>query len=110
MGNSTIKLQSIVDDGFRMGDIAPALASGGSSNEPALSIANDVITDMINGTPDGNPFNWKWNRFQPASFLTISHQQDYAGNSTNIGYLEDCYAVDINNTTTGLKPRRPVEV
>src|ERR1035441_6715514 len=61
-GNSTIRLQEIVDDASTLGDVAPALATGGFSMAPALSIANDVMQAMVNGGNLGQPYNWKWNR------------------------------------------------
>src|SRR5208282_1288318 len=42
-GNSTIRLQEVIDDALTLGDVAPTLALGGSSMLPALSIANDVM-------------------------------------------------------------------
>jgi hypothetical protein len=110
MGNSTITLQSIVDDASSMGDIAPALATGGFSVQPALTIANDVLTAMLLGGPDGQPMNWKWNRFYPKAFATITLQQDYiVPGLSNLGWLESAFAIDINNSSNP-KPKRAVEV
>lgn len=115
MGNSSIPLQSIVDDARRRADLAPALATGGSSDQPALSIATDVMLDMVKGGPDGQRFNWKWNRFNVTpnplgvlgpvgggSFLTNSWQQDYAvPGVVNLDWIEaDVVAVNINQQQT----------
>lgn len=95
--NSTIKLQEIVDDASTLGDVAPALATGGFSDAPALSIANDVISAMLLGGPMGQPFNWKWNRFNVTPFPTISLQQDYfVPGIVNLGWLEKAWATNIN--------------
>ena len=110
MANSTISLQSLVDDASSMGDIAPALATGGFSVQPALTIANDVLNAMLLGGPDGQPMNWKWNRFFPRPFPTISLQQDYfVPGVSNLSWIESAFALDINNTSNP-KPKRAVEV
>lgn len=107
-GNSNYILQQIVDDAQSLGDTAPALATGGFSDKPALSIADDVMTAMLLGGPAGQPFNWKWNRFNVMSFPTISWQQDYfIPGLWNLGWLEYCWAVDINSTAT---PKRKIDI
>ena len=108
--NSTITLLEIIDDAETLGDVAPALAVGGRSQAPALSIANDVMLAMIQGGPDGRPFNWKWNRFNVPAFLTISWQQDYfIPGLVQLGWLESAWASNINQTSVP-KQNVPVEV
>lgn len=98
--NSTIRLQEVVDDASTLGDVAPALATGGASMAPALSIANDVMQALVNGGPAGQPFNWKWNRYNLPPFPTISLQQDYfIPNLVNLGWIESAWAVNINQTS-----------
>ena len=98
--NSTIRLQEVVDDASTLGDVAPALATGGASMAPALSIANDVMQALINGGPGGRPYNWKWNRYNLPVFYTNSLQQDYfIPNLFNIGWIESAWAVNINQTS-----------
>jgi hypothetical protein len=98
--NSTITLQDISDQASSFGDIAPALATGGYSTQPAQSIANDVMTAFLQGTGDGNPFNWKFNSFNVTPFYTISLQQDYfVPGVVNLGWLESSYAININQTS-----------
>lgn len=115
-GNSTITLEQIVDDAASMGDLAPALAVGGFSNAPALSIANDVIAGMLLGGPNGQPFNWKWNRTNTKAFPTISYQQDYfVPGVSNVGWIESAWASNINSTQqpkqkVDLEVRRDLEV
>jgi hypothetical protein len=110
MGASTVKLQELVDDAKSYGELAPSLSVGGYSDAPALSIANDVMQNMVAGGPDGQPFNWKWNRMLETPFFVNSWQQDYfiAGLVT-LGWLESCTAVNFS-TTQYPKPVRPVEV
>jgi hypothetical protein len=101
MPNSTITLQQIVDDAKTFADLSPVLATGGFSTAPALSIANDVMNAMLLGGPNGEPFNWKWNRFNPLAFPTISWQQDYfVPNVVNLGWIESSWAVYVNMTST----------
>lgn len=110
MGNSTVQLQELVDDAKSIGDLAPALATGGYSDMPALSMANDVMQNMVAGGPDGQPFNWKWNRMNEIPFFTNSWQQDYfIPGLVTLGWLESCTAVNYS-TTQFPKPIRPVEV
>lgn len=108
--NSSIKLQELVDDAASLGDVSPALATGGMSDAPALSIANDVMQAMINGGPIAQPYNWKWNRFNVPAFATISYQQDYyLPGVVNIGWLESAWASDINQTQVN-KDKQQMEV
>ena len=101
MPNSSIQLQSLVDDAQSFGDLAPALSAGGFSDAPALSIANDVMTAMLLGGPNGQPFNWKWNRFNLPKFYTISWQQDYfIPGLVNLAWIESAWASQINLTST----------
>lgn len=109
-GNSTILLQDIVDDAATLPDLAPALATGGFSAVPALSIANDVITAMLAGGPTGQPLNWKFNRFNVTPFPTISYQQDYfVPGVVNLGWIESAWAVNINQTSVP-KQKQQLEV
>ena len=109
-GNSTIRLQEVIDDASTLGDVAPALATGGLSMLPALSIANDVMQQMINGGPGAQPYNWKWNRYNLPVFYTNSLQQDYfIPGLVNIGWLESAWAVNINQTSVP-KQNFPIEI
>ena len=109
-GNSTIRLQEVIDDALTLGDVAPTLALGGSAMLPALSIANDVMQQMINGGPAGQPYNWKWNRYNLPVFYTNSLQQDYfIPGLNNLGWLESAWAVNINQTSVP-KQNFPLEV
>lgn len=110
MPNSSITLKEVVDDASSLGDVSPALATGGLSNAPALSIANDVMQAIVNGGPAGQPYNWKWNRFNVTPFVTISFQQDYfVPGVISLGWLESCWASDINQTSIP-KQKQQVEV
>ena len=95
MGNSTIRLQQIMDQVSADGDLNPMFNNtGGFADEPALTIANDVMSELISIR-----FPWKWNRIKITPFPLTSYQQDYATSLTNLGWLEYGLRVDINNST-----------
>src|SRR6266436_3373074 len=107
MANSTTRLSSVVQHAKAHPDLASniQLAAAGSSLEPALTIANDTMIEIISQV-----FNWKWNRFSLPIFYTNSFQQDYAlPGLVNLGWLEDGYLQDINNTSYP-QPVWPIEV
>ena len=106
MSNSTIKLSQVVANAKLHPDLSPVVQSstGGLALEPALTIANQVMTTIISQN-----FNWKWNRFKYPLFYTNSFQQDYARNVLTLGWLENGVLLDINNTSTP-KPIWPMEV
>lgn len=88
------KLQQVVDFASTIGDLSPVLRAGGYSTEPAMTIASDVMTELLS-----ERFNWKFNRMIVPPFLTNSWQQDYVSAVNNIGWLEHAAAIDINNTS-----------
>lgn len=94
MANSTTTLSSITQFAKTFPELSPQAAAGGSSLEPALTICNDVMIEIISQN-----FNWKWNRFALPLFYTNSFQQDYAlPGLVNLGWLEDGVLLDVNNT------------
>jgi hypothetical protein len=110
MGNSSIQIRTLVDDARTFPEYAPVLPTGGFSDQPALSIANDVMTTFLMGTPDGKPFNWKFNRINLPSFILNSYQQDYLiPGLNNLGWLETGYAV-YQSGTVQPKNLRYIEV
>lgn len=110
MGQSTVQLQELVDDAQTFAELAPVLPTGGYSAQPALSIANDVLQAMLAGGPNGQPFNWKWNRMLDPTFFLNSWQQDYfIPDLVTLGWLESCTGTNFS-VTTAPKPVRPIEV
>lgn len=106
-GTSTT-LQDIVDEARSLADVAPALATAGYENQPALRMANTVMRAMITGGPDGQPYNWKWNRFYVPPFPTISWQQDYfVPGLVTLGWIESSWANEFNITSQP-KPKFPM--
>ena len=69
--------------------------AAGYSAYPGLTVANEVMCRIL-----AENMPWKWNRKVAAPFLTVSLQQDYVSNITDIGWLEDAWRVDINNSTS----------
>lgn len=103
--NSTKTLGGVVSYAKSFAEIAPVIQNtvGGVSLQPALTIADDVMTEMLSQS-----FNPKWNSFNLPLFYTNSFQQDYALNVVNLGWLENGTMTDINNTATP-KPIYPLE-
>ena len=106
MSNSSTSLASIVQFAKSHPEIAPVIqmAAGGSALEPALTIANDVMTDMVSQN-----FNFKWNRFMVPLLYTNTFQQDYCTNVVSLGWLEQAVLLDVNNTSMP-QPKWPLEV
>jgi hypothetical protein len=106
--NSTTTLQAVSDYVMAMGELAPVLPAAGYSVNNCLNIATDVMLDLIS-----QRFNWKWNRMKIPPWYTNSWQQDYAQIGSTftapIGWIENAYWVDINNTALP-KPTYPIEV
>ena len=90
---STLKLQDVVNSARAYPDLTPVLGKGGWEQEPALTIANDVMQRFLSSNMD-----WKFNRAKPLSILTVALQQDYVTNVTDLGWLEQGWRIDINNT------------
>lgn len=108
---STISLSKIVIYAQSIG-LLPILPRTGMANEPAMTIANDTIREMLSyGLP------WKFNRSRVQPFTTVALQQDYigvqpnggSGGITDMGWLERGNRIDINNTATP-QPNFPMEV
>ena len=109
MGNSTTSIQSVADYVSSMGELGPVLPAAGFSIANILTMASDVMRDLIS-----QRFNFKWNRMKIPPFHTNSWQQDYAGLTATtwkspLGWIENAYWIDINNTALP-KPTYPIEV
>ncbi|MCU1305170.1 MAG: hypothetical protein JWQ87_5454 [Candidatus Sulfotelmatobacter sp.] len=119
MPSSSISIQLCVDDALRFGDIKPVLQAGGSSMEPALTIANIVMAEICS-----KQFNWPWNSFNVTPFCTNGWQNDYCSggvqlpngqwinnpcNLNNLGWIESGVIIDINSSSIP-KRKFPLEV
>lgn len=101
-------LQTIVNEMRAYPEFVPILGTVGYSDLPSLSIANDLLQRIMS-----EPMAWTWNRSYIQPFLTVALQQDYVTQITDIGWLENCTRIDINNSTNNgnraPKPIYPVE-
>jgi hypothetical protein len=96
MGNSTLTIETILDEQAARGIYDPRNAPSGFNLDLILGLANDTMADLI-----AERFNWKFNRAFAAPFLTNTFQQDYpqlAQSAGPIGWGDDCDKIDINNT------------
>lgn len=96
MGNSSLSIETILDEQAAMGIYDPRSGPSGFNLNLILRLANDTMADII-----AERFNWKFNRAMAAPFLTNTFQQDYpqpAQVSGAIGWGDDCDKIDINNT------------
>ena len=69
--------------------------AAGWSTEPMLTIANEILSRML-----AENMPWIWNRSLIPPFLTVSLQQDYCTQLTDVGWLEAAWRIDINNSTS----------
>ena len=92
--STTITIQQIVTSARAYPELIPVLGASGFTQEPALTICNDLSQRILS-----EPFNWKWNRAYVPSILTVALQQDYLTNISDIGWLEQGWRIDINNST-----------
>ena len=109
---STYTLQSVYDDLLARGDLDPGWDLAGYTARPILNIANKTFKNICGGK---GMFPWKWNELILPFFYWNSWQQDYAlitpagASVTNLAWLNEGWAVDINNPSNP-KPYRYVEV
>lgn len=107
--NSSYTLQDVSDIISANGDTAPVLATGGFSQQPLLQLGNQVMSAMLLGGANGQPMNWKWNRFNITPFPTISWQQDYfIPGLVQLAWLESAWGIQFSNTSQP-KPKIPLE-
>ena len=66
---------------------APLTGVGGVTNEPALTLGDEVRQQIISP-----PFAWRWNR-QTTTITCVAGQQDYPKSISNFGWLEKAVPV-----------------
>lgn len=91
---SNYTVQQIVDSTRVYKELVPQSEAAGWTQEPALSIAQDVMQKILAQT-----LNWKWNRAYIPAFLTVTLQQDYVTNILDMGWMEQGWRIDINNSS-----------
>jgi hypothetical protein len=72
LSNSTITLQSIINLASTHADLLPLTNVGGYTDEPALSLCNDAIAEILTA-----PNDWKFNQVFPTMLVTTPNKQDY---------------------------------
>ncbi len=75
-----------------------------------INIAQRVVEEMLQ-----EPFSWKWNRREPAPFVTNQLQQDYSTSITDLAWIDGCTRTEMNNPSFAppsppTSPQRGVEV
>lgn len=68
---STRTIQQTVNFASTHVELLPLVGVGGYSNEPSISIANDVLAEILSP-----PYNWKWNRNTMGLFVPQQNKQD----------------------------------
>jgi hypothetical protein len=107
---TTKTLQSTVNFCSTHADLLPLAGVGGYTNEPALTLCNDAVSDIIT-----DPNDFVFNRVEMPSLFTCPNKQDYlfAGasafclqvnpsNNTQNAFLSQGWAIDLasNNAVT----------
>lgn len=72
MSNTTLTLQSITNLAATHVELMPLAGVGGYANEPALSLCNDTLTDLM-----ASPNAWKFNQNALPVFVTAIYRQSY---------------------------------
>jgi len=97
MSNSTITLQTIVNFASTHIDLLPLSGVGGYTNEPALSLCNDVLSDLIS-----DPNDWVFNRVEMAPVFTCQNKQDYlfaGATAFSLGSTSQGWAIDLGSNS-----------
>jgi hypothetical protein len=69
---STVTIQSVVNLCRTHVELMPIADVGGYSNEPALTLANQTLQELL-----AMPFDWKFNSVTAAILVTQGFRQDY---------------------------------
>ena len=69
---SNITVQTVVNLASTHLELLPLSGVGGFSNEPALSLANDVLQTIL-----AQPLDWRFNRAEMNMLVTSPNRQDY---------------------------------
>lgn len=88
--SSTITLQTVINLAAAFTELIPLVGVGGYTNEPALSIANDTIQELL-----GEKFPWKFNRKDMPLLFTTRGKQDYLFAGASAFVLTDAKGVGI---------------
>ncbi len=93
MSNSTVTLQSVLDNVSAKGVPSPLNNPTGFGVALALDLADSTMGDLL-----AQRFNWKWNSKNAAPIYTNSYQQDYPQvGITDVDWMEDAVRIEVNN-------------
>lgn len=112
---STITLQTVVNFCSTHGDLLPLSGVGGYTNEPALSLCNDALSELIT-----DPNDWTFNRVEMAPFYTAANKQDYlfagasaftlsSGTTASTGWAIDLASNSAITVTAGVVTVKTIE-
>lgn len=87
---STLSIQNIINVCSQFTELIPLVGVGGVANEPALTIANECMSELL-----GEKFPWRCNRKEMPSFFTMRNQQDYKFAGAAAFGLNDAQGVSI---------------
>src|ERR1700740_378576 len=93
MSNSTITLQNRLNFASTHGDLLPLAGVGGYTDEPALTLCNDALSDLIS-----DPNDWVFNRVEMAPVYTCANKQDYlfaGATAFSLGGTSQGWAIDL---------------
>ena len=88
---STLTLQNVVDFARANTRLIPIVGVGGLGQEPALSICNDTLQEVLS-----SPYAWRFNRASIPPFTTFNYQQDYYVTGATVSFVSPT-----NNGTSG---------
>lgn len=104
MSNSTVRLQDALDYCQCLADLNSVIPTSGYSVKKVLQTANAVMKKFLSSA-----LKWNFNRRVLPIGITNSWQQDYSTNLSDVGFLQDAYLLEINNTANP-RPIWPTEV
>lgn len=93
---STVTLQDVVNWAMTFTKLTPIIGVAGFQQEPALSICNNVIQELLS-----EPFNWKFNRSVVPTITTsiTAFTQDYQTSVTDCAWFEYADVIDFTSQT-----------
>lgn len=87
----SLTIQNVLNLASQFTELIPLAGVGGIANEPALTIANETMSEIC-----GEKFPWRCNRKEMPSFFTMRGQQDYKFAGACAFGLNDAQGVSID--------------
>lgn len=92
---STVTIQNVINICSQYTELIPIVGIGGFTNEPALTIANETMSELL-----GEKFPWRCNRIEMPSMFTMRNRQDYKFAGASAFGLNDAQGVGIGLAST----------